>query len=396
MSGKNGRKAFSLFVFIFFLAPCWGCTGTPSDQTPRVTSALLPTTIIHTSIPPTSTTTSTPSSSPTATEIPTQTPTELPALPKLYLDGAYIRRSDTGEIVQLKGVVIQSPIHDSSSRELRVSLELIGIAKKWGANLIRVPFYARGALPHISDIKRIIEEAHQSRMYVMLTPSSLSGPYLDIPYPNDEVITVIGKLADELRLYNNVILDIWNEAPDVSWSELYPVVETTIQTIRTVNPDVLIGVPGTQWSRDFRYLLSHPLPYDNLIYRVQDIPWVDPTWIEIPSGHNIDRLFLWMDLLDGNHAVMIGEFNYPGLSVFNHEQNVIEWIEQTLAIVNDHGLSYTAFELNRWSVDTGRYVATDLLDASGPLVPGAGPYPLAPRGKEIFDDLQANPPTQFR
>ena len=202
---------------------------------------------------PTPTVTNIPTLTPTPTALPKFTPTSLPPLPELYVDGAHIRRSDTGEIVHLKGAQIHNPIHDTTQEPLANSFEYIDILKLWGANLIGIPFYTDAVATHMGEIKQIVEEAERNRMYVIFLPASLHGPFLDIPLPDEQVISTIGQLAEELEPYNNVILDVWEEAPDVSWSQLYPLIERAIQTIRSVNSDVIIGIPGTQWSRDFLY-----------------------------------------------------------------------------------------------------------------------------------------------
>ena len=89
----------------------------------------------------------------------------------------------------------------------------------------------------------------------------------------------------------------------------------------------------------------------------------------------------------GNHSVIIGEFNFPGLGKFIQTDAERKWMEETLVIVNTYGLSYMAFHMDSWKLG--------LIKRNGSPTDGAGPYPLTVRGGVIFNDLQKYPPTQF-
>jgi hypothetical protein len=214
-----------------------------------------------------------------------------------------------------------------------------------------------------------------------------------IRYPNDEVLSAIGHLAEEFALYNNVIFDIWNEPYDVEWSELYPVIEKAVETVRAVNQDTIIVVPGTKWSRDFGYISYQPLADAQLVYRVNYDPWL--VWTPDDSSYSqlIDPYPWWSNLL-GKYPVIFGEFKFlqvPSFSPEQQDQKHREWITHALEIVNNYGLSYTQHELSGWL--TGPY---DLLHSQGKNIEGAGPYPLSVLGELVFEDLQQYPPTQFR
>ena len=55
-------------------------------------------------------------------------------LPALYVDGGFIKREDTGEIVQLKGVDIPNRLDATWAQDNLYSFGLMAIAKQWGAN----------------------------------------------------------------------------------------------------------------------------------------------------------------------------------------------------------------------------------------------------------------------
>lgn len=129
-------------------------------------------------------------------------------LPGLQVHGDKIVRQDTGAVVQLKGVQIHNPLHDTSQEPLSASFLYMQVAKLWGADLIRLPIYSEGIDGHTGELRQIVEFARSNGTYVIITPSSWKGPYNDIAYPNDSVIRALGKLAEMFKNDPHVILDI--------------------------------------------------------------------------------------------------------------------------------------------------------------------------------------------
>ena len=155
-----------MLASIFFLALTASCTPTPDVQVVLATPTpqILPTATQVIADTPTATTT------PTVT--PTPTPALLPPLPSLYIDGSYIKRSDTKAPVLLKGVQIVEfwPKGSQTFNHLyNTGLKKV-VEEKWGINLLRIAIDVETVESLLPEIEKLILYAEQNGMYCILTP----------------------------------------------------------------------------------------------------------------------------------------------------------------------------------------------------------------------------------
>lgn len=334
-------------------------------------------------------------------------------LPPLYVDGKDIKRKDTGEVVQLKGMQIPSFLEAPWAKDNRYFIGLVQVAKQWGADHVQLFFRARRVQPYMAEAKQTIEEAERQGMYVVITGGGLGSEgsnqgYNDIPLLNDEVIDALVILARELKPYNNVILDIWNEpagsflrptnALDNFERETYEVYVKAIKAIRAANDQVIIAVTGVGWGSDFTFLnLLPPLPDSNLIYRVQHMsPTPAGSAITVIPDSDWDLVLGRWRFLIGVHPVLIGEFGQGG-NTADKKADPSKWWERTLnELVNKYNLSYSQYVLGIYS---SNYI-TDLANRTDFNVPCNRftcffTYTRTPRGDVVYNDLQKFPPMQF-
>jgi hypothetical protein len=136
----------------------------------------------------------------------------------LYVDGPYIKRSDTHQAVWLKGVNIeefrQGPKRTFADLYAVQSLGLVS-AQRWGINLLRIMVDPELARSTASEIDKAIVYAEESGMYVILVPSpSAVNPSRSeqrMAIPDDVAATAMGYLAARFRDRTNVLYEIWNE-----------------------------------------------------------------------------------------------------------------------------------------------------------------------------------------
>jgi hypothetical protein len=309
-------------------------------------------------------------------------------LPKLHTDKACIRRTDSGEVILLKGAKILSPIHYQPQESLSRAIEYIHVIKSLNGNLVDVPFFADAVLKdsranqrNLQELKSIIETAERNAMYVSLTASSQTGRFLDIGFPSEHVIDTLSLLVAELRPYNNVLINLWDEVPEKNPAEQWwGVIDYAIRRIREINSDLIVGVPGAKGGRDFSIYMNHPLHYNNIMYRVKANPYVDSN--ATPDTKDSDVRRMWEVLYDGNHVVLFGEFQVPTPSKWNQTELEQDWMRKVLRDVNRYGFHYAAFHLH-----LGKLGLMNLV--------GAGSYVLSTRGEVIVEDLQQHPPEQY-
>ncbi len=325
-------------------------------------------------------------------------------LPPLYVDGKDLKRRDTGDVVQLKGVDIPSPLEVTWDKDNQYSLGLMQIAKSWNANHVKLLFRARLVQPEIDDAKKIIEEAEKRGMYVIITGSGLGTEggecacgYNDILLPNDEAIAALVKLAQAFGQYNNVILDVWNEPVKTGndTDSVYRAISKSVQQTREAgNFKSIIVIPVLDWSIDPSYLSNRPIPDKNLIFRVQNDPFIPPNEVgtTIPDWKWDDRLDRWKQLI-GVYPIFIGEWG-SHWETLQGTPDQVKWYTRTLEVVNKYGLSYSQYQLGGWK----EVISFDMIRRTNsgitPAMRGFA-YTLNARGEAVFNDLQKFPPTQF-
>jgi hypothetical protein len=317
-------------------------------------------------------------------------------LPPLAIQGKNIVRADTNESVRFKGFDMMTTVTDQGanrSREILRTPEYIDIAKKLGANVVRVSYNGSFVPDRIDDFKMIVEKAEKNGMYVVMTASSISGKHADLLYPNDELINREVELTKLLHPYSNVIMDIYNEPHDADIPTLQKSAIETISRIReqgkysgpiimnpkawnTGNPNhTYYGISSREIMDDpniiFRFNLSRALSHDP---QYQTKAKCDQLFASDIIGIN--------DMISSGKPVMIGEFT---LVEDELKQSPLEeyWQKKVLAYITQHGLHYTQFQLNYYGAQAV-LKGTNLKD-----------YVLTQSGQITSDNLKTDPPTQF-
>ena len=137
--------------------------------------------------------------------------------PALYVDGPYIKQSNTKTPVWLKGVNIeefrQRNPHTFSDLYNVQGLRIVS-SEKWNVNLIRVAVDPESVESTSHEIEKLITFAEENRMYIILTPfASAVNPSRNeqrLTVPDDLVATAMGYLADKFKDRTNVLYGLWN------------------------------------------------------------------------------------------------------------------------------------------------------------------------------------------
>ena len=331
---------------------------------------------------------------PTLTPLPTLTPTKSPTitatpsrqLPRLYIDGPYVKRSDTRLPVWLKGVNVeefrQRNPHTFTDLFYVQGLGII-LGQKWGINLLRIAIDPETVAATLTDVDLLINFASENGMYVILAPfASAVNPARDeehLPVPDDLVAAAMGYLAGKFKDKTNVLYGIWNEPhpdsiPSINYDQQWQVwmnaAIKTAQSIRDKNPNAILVVPGgNKWARDLTYYQAHPFPFDKVIYDVHD-------YYAYPGYQYRRDMWTWAI---GRYPLLIGEFG--GDPTNPSDPKSISYMKETLAIVNQNpGLvHYAMYALTNdgvWGIFTHNWARM-------------------PKGNVLFEELGRYPPTRF-
>lgn len=129
-----------------------------------------------------------------------------------------------------------------------------------------------------------------------------------------------------------------NGAPDnrvLSWAELKPWLERTIDAIRSTNPNALIGVPGTSWSQSVGDLMASPILRSNIFVKQHIYLGTDtyPTLDALLTARRTPTLIT-------RFPTMLGEFgvrSFPAQLMTWADTNGIGWHAWNLSDRDDSG-----------------------------------------------------------
>lgn len=272
-------------------------------------------------------------------------PVEIPnLLPELYVDGPYIKRTDTGEKIMLEGFAIYTPEIRKESL-LTNFIRNVETNEKLGikSNLVRLSFDTiQINSTFLDDLVRVSNYAQSKGIYLYITPHRVHKSELGLP--NEEVSTALKLIAERLNPKSNILYGLWNEPGShpngnfVTWPELKPWVYRLASEILSyfdsTEQKPIIVIPGTKWSKDFRSLPKE-IPFQYAI-DVHDYPWV----LSNTGPHTIVRNW-WTDKI-GTIPIIISEMGDPGKYHFckiedDWQKEVtrdIDYITETLKIIN--------------------------------------------------------------
>jgi hypothetical protein len=335
-------------------------------QVQRATPTLLPTT--------------------TATGVPTSTP-PMRQLSRLYVDGPYVKRTDTKAPVWLKGLNVEE-FRQRNPHTFNDLYNVQGLAivmeREWGINLLRVAVDPESVEATTSEFDTLIGFAQEHGMYVILTPfaSAINPPRDDerLPVPDELVATAMGYLAAKFKNRTNVLFGLWNEPHpdsiptinyDKQWQTWMDAGIKVANAIRRNDPQSILVVPGgNKWARDMTYYQDRPFPFDNVIYDVHDY-WAYPDY------HYTRAMWTWAI---ARYPILIGEFGGDPTNPSDYAS--INYMQDTFRIVNTNSglVHYAVYALTDdpvWGIFT-----RDLSNT--------------PKGNALRFDLSMYPPTRFR
>lgn len=264
-----------------------------------------------------------------------------PLTPQLYVDGPYLRRKDTGESVQLKGVTTMAFVYyDYETTEL---LYKLGKVKEWGINLLGLFLNYDKVKNKYDQLDEVINWAEKNGIYVYLMPAV--NKYNTNPRLSTQISLfplMMKELANKYVNRTNILYGLWAEPRLVFWDEWIDKANNTAQGIREVNPNSVILVTGLQFGRYF-YIDQKPFTFKNIIYDYHDYPFADSEDARKHNGINPDGI-LW-DKMIGRVPILIGEFGGVYQGNFGSDED-INYIKLILNNINENRLHYTAYTLD--------------------------------------------------
>lgn len=309
-------------------------------------------------------------------------------LPSLSAQGTNIVRNDTKQPVQLKGITsnafrypgLYSPSTAEETINMSDLINRLSIVKGWGINTVN--FYLDPSLTqkNISSLDTVVDWAQKNGMYVILNPI-FSGSRGNKEYPMENVdkefFNLMPSLAARYSGKKHIIYGTIAEPASPDPDVLYPQINKLANNIRKVNPDAMVVIPGTLWSRSFDYLGEHPLNISNAIYDVHDYPYggVD----EAQASPNTPTWAVDTRPLQGKYPVMQGEFGGVWTEPFGtpEDTNYIKKVLNEANKTKSSALGYAIDEVGNLSLLTPQNTLTS-------------------RGKVWKEDLAKYPPTVFK
>ena len=149
------------------------------------------------------------------------------------------------------------------------------ISRFMGANVIRLALYTWGVgsagyctggnqKALYDDVAAGIEYAKENDMYVLA-----DWHVLEEGDPNryiEDAKVFFDTLSKQFGDYDNLLYEICNEPNKTDWQAVKQYAEEIIPVIRHNDPDAVIIVGTTDWSKDVHLAADDPLEYDNLLY----------------------------------------------------------------------------------------------------------------------------------
>jgi hypothetical protein len=315
------------------------------------------------------------------------------ALP-LHIDGRYIK-DYLGRTVILRGInmprFIDTPYGDWllpdggviwSTWDANAAIANLDAMKSWGVNVVRtlstVEWWATNAGNHRQIIKEWITLAAQRGIYVVygFWRVTGSGQAADLPYPpycednnyirsESDFVELWHGIANELKIYPNVMFELWNEPNGDSTAEAswFNVVQQTVNAIRSTRSTNIIvvhwgyclwvnmegqGAPGTYAGLD--WVQQHPLNdsagnilYSTHIYRdnlQKDYPTLNAySYEDLKACFHITKVDYVINTL--TKPLWIGEV---GPNQWQTDlENEYSFYNNTLRIMNEWYVGYCAW-----------------------------------------------------
>lgn len=141
--------------------------------------------------------------------------------------------------------------------------------KEWKINVIRTRIYEHEYTENpakffLSLETQILEPARKNGLYIIVHP--WFGENDSLPGPGGVKMWLA--FANRYKNDPHIIYDLFAEPRDIDFTDLEKAYTALIPQIRSITPNSLIMVTGLDWGRDINAWLDSPLPYKNIVYRV--------------------------------------------------------------------------------------------------------------------------------
>ena len=356
-------------------------------------------------------------------------------LPKLYTDGSQIKRADTGEVVELKGLnVAIFALEGGLSFEHLLDHGLRKVVdEKWQINLLRVSLDSKKMDRNkLREIDLLVDYAEINGIYILFNPHQVGDNEGNDWLPNQSITDMMGELAKRYELRNNILYQIWNEPQPHNylgyenyydeWKLWLERAKPVAESIRTNNPESIVVVPGGRfWARDLSWYLQHPFEVkgnsQKILYDVHDYGdltnpetnIIYPSTLpdqprNLPHTIALSRAYAKKFMDDGIAPVLFGEFDgSKGNSdeekeLLNSDRDLRYIIHMFNLINTNDGKGHYSF----WSVEenTGFGLFTNgdynTLSFRGYLIYYDLTGKFHPKTPDHIKDLIANSQTQYR
>jgi aryl-phospho-beta-D-glucosidase BglC (GH1 family) len=191
--------------------------------------------------------------------------------------------NESGEAVIFQGVNIRDP--HGLDRDGLWKKSHFEEAKKWGANVVRLPVHprawrARGEKNYLSLLDQAVSWARELELYLILDWHSI-GNLKQEKFQNEGYITTL----EETRSFWNAVSGRYADSPEVAmyelfneptisgdrfgemtWQEWKAINEELIQLIRNNHPKSVILVAGFDWAYDLTPVKADPINAQGIAY----------------------------------------------------------------------------------------------------------------------------------
>ncbi|MEM2143740.1 MAG: cellulase family glycosylhydrolase [Candidatus Jordarchaeaceae archaeon] len=335
----------------------------------------------------------------------------------LHVEGNKIKDS-AGNIVNLRGVNKVEFADDPDGiwmgntmwSDVNVKAEL-DIMKSWGINVIRCHLAVEhwkynmnqpyAAINHREAIKRLLLFAAERGIYVILDGYRVTnywngGDQDPLPYPpyqtSQGASSIISSVQDfinwwvsiasELKSYNNVIFELWNEpyGDQNAFQSWVSVSQQCINAIRAAGATQLIVF---QWDMAAWVNLNFPnnandliwvytagltdplgnIVYSTHVYRFHNhIHYSLPTYLQAWNYTDIDRAFQYMKYYEiaQNYPLFIGEIGAAMTYTGTELERELAFLNNSLSLFGQRGISYAVFwwrDIGVFPLYSGNFVA---------------------------------------
>ncbi len=263
--------------------------------------------------------------------------------------------------------------------------------ESWGCNSVRVlattQWWVQNTQNFQSNLEYFIAQAALRGIYVDFTFWRNSGSSEDsaLPYPpydnGNGIINSVGdfvnvwtSVANNLKVYPNVMFELWNEpngdaAAEASW---FNVTQQCINAVRqTGSTNIIVAQWGTNTYLDFQNYSSSSTTMSSMNW-VSSYPLYDPLNNIIYSTHlysdgfydslnNYSQKYSYSDVLwalnvtgllsfASQHPVWVGEIGCNLWATNMSEEYA--WFNNTLAILNQYNVGFCAWAWAPWITGT--------------------------------------------